>query len=138
MRAAASQGRSPQFKDAGTMLMSSGDVDLSLDENRHIKPQYSYAQMITQAIMNSPDEKLNLNGIYNFIMDNYSYYKHQQAHGWQVSFYFILFIFLSSSACRVVPTKAAGSCVCAQNSIRHNLSLNRALGKVARTTEEPG
>ncbi len=84
-RAPNSQNRSPQFRDVGTMLVNSGDVDLSLDENQHIKPQYSYAQMITQAIMNTPDEKLNLNGIYNFIMDNYSYYKHQQAHGWQVS-----------------------------------------------------
>jgi pSer/pThr/pTyr-binding forkhead associated (FHA) protein len=84
-RGAGSQNKSPQFKDGGTMLMNPNDVDLSLDENKHIKPQYSYAQMITQAIMNTPDDKLNLNGIYNYIMSNYSYYRHQQAAGWQVS-----------------------------------------------------
>lgn len=64
--------------------MGTVDIDLSLDENRHIKPQYSYAQMITQAILNTEDEKLNLNGIYNFIMDRYSYYRYQTASGWQV------------------------------------------------------
>lgn len=68
----------------GGLLGASG-VDLSLDDNQHIKPQYSYAQMITQAILNAPDGKLNLNGIYNFIMNSYSYYRHQHAAGWQVS-----------------------------------------------------
>ena len=62
------------------------EIDLSRDENRHIKPQFSYAQMITQAIMNTADGKLNLNGIYNFIMDNYAYYRHQGLYGWQVSY----------------------------------------------------
>lgn len=60
------------------------EIDLSRDENKHIKPQFSYAQMITQAIMNTQEEKLNLNGIYNFIMDSYAYYRHQELYGWQV------------------------------------------------------
>jgi hypothetical protein len=66
-------------------MLSTSDVDLSLDENRHIKPQYSYAQMITQAIITTQEEKLNLSGIYNFIMSHYSYYRYQPASGWQVS-----------------------------------------------------
>ncbi|CAK7203431.1 transcription factor [Sporothrix eucalyptigena] len=99
--------KSPAFRDIPTMVVHPNDVDLSLDENKNLKPQYSYAQMITQAIMNTSDGRLNLNGIYTFIMENYSYYKHQQAAGWQ-------------------------------NSIRHNLSLNKAFEKVARSTEEPG
>ncbi|WYZ40307.1 hypothetical protein EsH8_IV_000648 [Colletotrichum jinshuiense] len=102
-----SQHKSPHYSSSGTLLLNSNDIDLSLDENKHIKPQYSYAQMITQAIINTPEGKLNLNGIYNFIMNNYAYYKHQQAAGWQ-------------------------------NSIRHNLSLNKAFDKVARSTDEPG
>jgi hypothetical protein len=80
----AEQAMSPQLDRSGPMLMNPNDVDLSLDSNKHIKPQYSYAQMITQAIINTDEEKLNLNGIYNFIMDNYSYYRHQPAPGWQV------------------------------------------------------
>lgn len=66
------------------IMVGANGVDLSHDDNQHIKPQYSYAQMITQAITNAPDEKLNLNGIYTFVMNSYSYYRHQQAAGWQV------------------------------------------------------
>lgn len=69
---------------AASMILNTNDMDLSLDENKGIKPQYSYAQMITQAIMSTAEEKLNLNGIYNYIMDHYAYYRHQQPSGWQV------------------------------------------------------
>ncbi|QPH16942.1 hypothetical protein C2857_001684 [Epichloe festucae Fl1] len=98
--------KSPAITTPAVMIGAHG-VDLSLDDNQHIKPQYSYAQMITQAVLNAPDGKLNLNGIYTFIMSSYSYYRHQHAAGWQ-------------------------------NSIRHNLSLNKSFDKVARSTDEPG
>lgn len=100
---------SPHARDnaTGNLILSTNDMDLSLEENKAIKPQYSYAQMITQAILSTADEKLNLNGIYTYIMSNYAYYRHQQPSGWQ-------------------------------NSIRHNLSLNKAFEKVARSTDEPG
>ncbi|RKU47909.1 transcription factor, variant 3 [Coniochaeta pulveracea] len=86
-RALVTAGKSPFVEGStpGGMSMNPGDVDLSLDENAHIKPQFSYAQMITQAIMSTAEEKLNLNGIYNFIMNHYSYYRHQPASGWQNS-----------------------------------------------------
>ncbi|KFA65395.1 hypothetical protein S40285_00418 [Stachybotrys chlorohalonatus IBT 40285] len=104
-----SQGRGATAigKSPAVVIGSNNSLDLSQDDNQHIKPQYSYAQMITQAILNAPEGKLNLNGIYKFIMNKYSYYRHQQAAGWQ-------------------------------NSIRHNLSLNKAFDKVARSTDEPG
>lgn len=70
---------------ANNMMLSTNDMDLSLDENKTIKPQYSYAQMITQAILSTTEDKLNLSGIYGYIMDHYSYYRHQQPSGWQVS-----------------------------------------------------
>jgi forkhead protein FKH len=79
-----STGKSPGFA-GGTMVMNSGeDIDLSLDENQHIKPSFSYAQLISQAILNAPDEKLTLNGIYNYIMTRYAYYRSQGGGGWQV------------------------------------------------------
>ncbi|KAH8131739.1 hypothetical protein FP744_10000569 [Trichoderma asperellum] len=106
-RNAAAIAKSPIAASTPGGVLGASGVDLSLDDNQHIKPQYSYAQMITQAILNAPDGKLNLNGIYNFIMSSYSYYRHQHAAGWQ-------------------------------NSIRHNLSLNKSFDKVARTTDEPG
>lgn len=71
---------------AGSMMLNTNEIDLSLDENKAIKPQYSYAQMITQAILKTDEEKLNLAGIYNYIMTNYAYYRHQLPSGWQVSF----------------------------------------------------
>lgn len=83
-RRGTSTAKSPGFSTPAVLIGANG-VDLSHDDNQHIKPQYSYAQMITQAILNAPDGKLNLNGIYTFIMDSYSYYRHQQAAGWQVS-----------------------------------------------------
>ncbi|EQK97967.1 hypothetical protein G6O67_000003 [Ophiocordyceps sinensis] len=98
---------SPTAASTPAIMVGPNSVDLSLDDNQHIKPQYSYAQMITQAVTNAPEEKLNLNGIYTFIMNSYSYYRHQHAAGWQ-------------------------------NSIRHNLSLNKSFDKVARSTDEPG
>ncbi|KAI1816007.1 fork head domain-containing protein [Poronia punctata] len=92
---------------ANNALHNQDDIDLSKDENKHIKPHYSYAQLITQAIINTPGEKLNLAGIYHYITENYAYYRHQPAGGWQ-------------------------------NSIRHNLSLNKAFSKAPRSTDEPG
>lgn len=75
---------SPSRGNTGGVILSTNDLDLSLDENKSIKPQYSYAQMITQAIMSTTEEKLNLAGIYTYIMNNYAYYRHQQPSGWQV------------------------------------------------------
>jgi pSer/pThr/pTyr-binding forkhead associated (FHA) protein len=85
MRARLAATKSPHAELSGSPLMlSNNDLDLSLDENRHIKPQYSYAQMITQAIMSTEEEKLNLSGIYTFILNRYSYYRNQTPSGWQV------------------------------------------------------
>lgn len=70
---------------SGTMVMHGDDIDLSIDSNQHIKPAFSYAQLIAQSILDSPEEKLTLAGIYEFIMKNWAYYRHQPAGGWQVS-----------------------------------------------------
>ncbi|KAI1106851.1 hypothetical protein F4804DRAFT_329816 [Jackrogersella minutella] len=106
-RPTAAQQKTPAHGSSGTVIMSQSDVDLSKDENKHIKPHFSYAQMITQAIISTSEEKLNLAGIYQYITTNYSYYRHQPAAGWQ-------------------------------NSIRHNLSLNKSFMKAPRSTDEPG
>ncbi|KAI1755365.1 fork head domain-containing protein [Xylaria castorea] len=102
-RVPASQAKTP----AHNPISSQDDIDLTKDENKHIKPHYSYAQLITQAIISATGEKLNLAGIYSYITENYAYYRHQPMAGWQ-------------------------------NSIRHNLSLNKAFNKAPRSTDEPG
>ncbi|VDK72761.1 unnamed protein product [Litomosoides sigmodontis] len=70
------------------------------------KPPYSYAQLIVQAILSSPDHQMTLSDIYKYIMNRYPWYRSTDK-SWQ-------------------------------NSIRHNLSLNRYFVKVARSHEEPG
>ncbi|OLY78963.1 Fork head transcription factor 1 [Smittium mucronatum] len=74
--------------------------------NPSTKPPYSYASLISEAILSNHQHKLTLSEIYNFIQTKYEYYKHVQ-NGWQ-------------------------------NSIRHNLSLNKAFIKVSRSKDEPG
>lgn len=93
-RANASQQKTPAHGSSGTVIMSQNDIDLSKDENKHIKPHFSYAQMITQAIMSTAEEKLNLAGIYQYITTHYAYYRHQAAGGWQVSSPYLAFGFL--------------------------------------------
>ena len=87
-RHALTSTKSPVFSTPGPVMVGANGADLSKDENKHIKPQYSYAQMITQAIISAPEGKLTLNGIYTYIMDQYAYYRHQYPSGWQVSLHF--------------------------------------------------
>ncbi|KAI1268364.1 hypothetical protein F5Y18DRAFT_423727 [Xylariaceae sp. FL1019] len=77
------------------------------DENgKEIKPRMSYAQMISRAILESPDKRLTLNQIYNWIDEHFTYFKNGEG-GWQ-------------------------------NSIRHNLSLNKSFTKKDRAKDDPG
>lgn len=82
------------------------EQDYSKDDAKDLKPPYSYATMITQAILSNPQGILSLSEIYDWISSHFAFYRHTK-QGWQ-------------------------------NSIRHNLSLNRAFEKVPRKPNEPG
>uniref|UniRef100_A0A182UCT7 Fork-head domain-containing protein n=1 Tax=Anopheles melas TaxID=34690 RepID=A0A182UCT7_9DIPT len=69
-----------------------------------VKPPYSYAQLIIQAITASPQQQCTLPEIYAYLRANYPFFRQRRQDGWQ-------------------------------NSIRHNLSLNRYFIKVPRMTD---
>jgi hypothetical protein len=77
---------SPAYAATGGMMMMNADqVDLSLDENQHIKPSYTYSQLISQAILESPDEQRTLNEIYTYCKKNYAFFRRpEHEKGWQV------------------------------------------------------
>lgn len=109
------------------------DEDMDFHNSRDIKPPYSYASLIAQAINSSRDKRMTLNGIYKHITTNYPYYQMTQ-NGWQVNIinqYTFLFFFWFHE-------HISYFFLFMQNSIRHNLSLNKAFLKVARSNSEPG
>ncbi len=59
----------------------------NINSKNGTKPPFSYAQLIVQAILSSPEKQMTLSQIYNFISAQYPYYEANN-RGWQVRFLF--------------------------------------------------
>lgn len=58
--------------------------DEAYTTNKDIKPPFSYASLIAQAINSTEDKRMALHEIYNYITTHYPYYQMAQ-NGWQVN-----------------------------------------------------
>ena len=82
------------------------DTASQIGVGEYSKPPQSYANLIAEAINSTPNHRMTLSCIYQYLADKYPYFRHTK-NGWQ-------------------------------NSVRHNLSLNKAFKKVPRAMDEPG
>ncbi|KAI9298415.1 fork head transcription factor, partial [Neoconidiobolus thromboides FSU 785] len=71
------------------------------------KPPYSYPQLITRAILESPKQQLLLSEIYEWMMNRFTFFKLDRTGVWR-------------------------------NSVRHNLSVNKAFIRAPRQHDQPG
>ncbi|XP_073468410.1 forkhead box protein I3 [Aquarana catesbeiana] len=65
--------------DLGWLSIASQEELLKL-----VRPPYSYSALIAMAIQNTPEKKLTLSQIYQYVADNFPFYKKSKA-GWQNS-----------------------------------------------------
>lgn len=68
----------------GSLLDPNTTLDQEeVQQHKDGKPPYSYASLITFAINSSPKKKMTLSEIYQWICDNFPYYR-EAGSGWKV------------------------------------------------------
>ncbi|KAI9205424.1 uncharacterized protein BJ171DRAFT_73384 [Polychytrium aggregatum] len=74
----------PSASKVGNKKVDPLSPDFKLETNANGKPAHSYATLITYAIQHSPKKQMTLNEIYNWILDNFPYYR-TAGGGWKNS-----------------------------------------------------
>ncbi|XP_039964025.1 forkhead box protein I1c-like [Bactrocera tryoni] len=62
--------------------VSPSNTIVSKEDNRNIRPNYTYSALVAMAIRSSPEGKLTLSSIQSWISDNFPYYRKDE-QGWQ-------------------------------------------------------
>ncbi|KAG7227039.1 hypothetical protein INR49_022386 [Caranx melampygus] len=108
-------------------------------QHRDGKPPYSYASLITFAINGSPRKRMTLSEIYQWICDNFPYYR-EAGSGWKMFNAPAQLANVMRSRGEAEVDQAVMVCQSRRdkNSIRHNLSLNKCFLKVPRSKDDPG
>ncbi|KAJ9064510.1 hypothetical protein DSO57_1020485 [Entomophthora muscae] len=89
-------------------FVPSDDItQMTFDANNEEKPPYSYSQLITRAILETPNKQMLLSEIYDWMMERFPYFRYDRAGVWK-------------------------------NSVRHNLSVNKAFTRSPRHQTQPG
>jgi len=65
-------------------IQANPPVEVDYKTNPKVKPPYSYASLICMAMQASKQPKVTLSTIYNWITENFCYYKHAEP-SWQVT-----------------------------------------------------
>lgn len=68
---------------AGVFPPGEQPLSAAPESDRMLKPPFTYASLIAQAVMKADNSKLTLNGIYDWITQNWPYFSDNQ-NGWQV------------------------------------------------------
>lgn len=88
-------------------FVPSDEITQMLFDGTSEKPPYSYSQLITRAILETPNQQMLLSEIYDWMMERFPYFRYDRAGVWK-------------------------------NSVRHNLSVNKAFTRSPRHQTQPG
>ncbi|TNN00386.1 hypothetical protein fugu_011632 [Takifugu bimaculatus] len=106
----------------------SSENEYELYKNNDIRPPFTYATLIRQAIMETSDRQLTLNEIYNWFTRTFAYFR-RNAATWKVSNICMINSVIPVCVVRD-PFSPHSDCLCIRTRSVHNLSLHKCFVRV--------